>query len=472
MFICRERKEVRTGCLPPFPMLALFYVRILRCERVTYYFTSQSMKGKESKDDMIRMNELKKWWSRSLLFPKFVWTCCIILIYLLGQKLPITTLVSNQNALKQVANLELLEQLASVTGANFSRTTLFSLGLSPWMTAMILWRFFTVFGFLKQITNVQLHRYRTLLSLIIASIQGFGLTINAEFSIFQDQGSKGELWARIITIFLLVAGSFVLTWIGSINAQKGLGGMTVIILTNMILSFVQNIMKYLENGWTVTNGSNLLLFAIGFFALILLTVILYRAEYRIPVKRIGIDNAYHKDSYLPIRITPAGAMPFMYGMTMMMLPPYIISGLLVFFPENKILIFLASNIGITQLPGVILYIALLYVLAIGFSYYNYDSYDIAKNMRQSGDYIESIRPGVETRNYIQSKINILAQFGAFFVILMGGLPLLLIVLQKGDAENVSLALLFSNAFIIASLLLGVIEQVNLLQNWKKYKNIL
>lgn len=162
----------------------------------------------------------------------------------------------------------------------------------------------------------------------------------------------------------------------------------------------------------------------------------------------------------------------MYGMTMMILPPYIISGLLVLFPNNAFLLFLAVNIGISQLPGVLLYIALLYVLAIGFSYYNYDAYDIAKNMRNNGDYIEKIRPGEETRNYIQRKINVLAHFGACFVIIMGGLPLLFIVLQKASSENVSIALLISNVFIISSLLLGVIEQVDTLQNWKKYKNLI
>ncbi|MBF0819589.1 accessory Sec system protein translocase subunit SecY2 [Streptococcus danieliae] len=415
---------------------------------------------------------IKKRWQRSLIFPKIIWTLGVALIYLFGRKLPITTLSSSQEALKQVANLDLINNLASVTGANFSSTTIFTLGLSPWMTSMIIWRFFTVFGIFKNVTNVQLHRYRTLLTLLIGSIQAFGLTASSQFTIFQDLGETGIFWARILTIFLLVTGSFVLTWIGNLNSQKGLGGMTIIILINMILSFVENIGRYLEKGLTSATGLHVTLFVLSYVALVLLTVIFYRAEYRIPIRRIGVNNAYNKGSYLPIRITPAGAMPFMYGMTMMLLPPYIISGLLILFPNNTFLLFLATNIGISQLPGVLLYIVLLYVLAIGFSYYNYDAYDIAKNMRNNGDYIEKIRPGEQTRKYIQGKINVLAHFGACFVILMGGLPLLFIVLQKGSSENVSIALLISNVFIISSLLLGVIEQVNMLQNWKKYKNLI
>ncbi|MBF0787144.1 MULTISPECIES: accessory Sec system protein translocase subunit SecY2 [unclassified Streptococcus] len=416
--------------------------------------------------------EIKKKWRRALIFPKIVWTLIIIFIYMAGRMLPITTLSSNQETLKQVANIDLINNLASVTGANFSSITVFTLGLSPWMTAMIIWRFFTVFGIFKQITSVQLHRYRMLLTIVIGGIQAFGLTNNAQFSLFQDLGATGLVWARAITIFLLITGSFVLTWLGSVNSRKGLGGMTVIILVNMILSFVENISKYLANGLTGTIGLNVLFFALCWFILVVVTVIFYRAEYRISIRRVGVNNAYNKGSYLPIRITPAGAMPFMYGMTMMLLPPYVISGLLIIFPDSPTLLFLATNIGISKLPGVLFYIVLLYVLAIGFSYYNYDSYDIAKNMRNNGDYIEKIRPGEQTRKYIQRKINILAQFGACFVVLIGGMPLLVIVLQSGTAENVNLTLLISNVFIISSLLLGVIEQVNMLQNWKKYKNLI
>lgn len=416
--------------------------------------------------------EIKKKWQRALILPKMVWTMAIALIYMFGRMLPITTLAGNPAALQEVTSNQLINQLASVTGANFSNITIFTLGLSPWMTSMIIWRFFTVFGILKNITTAQLHRYRMLLTMGVGAIQAFGLTSAATFTLFQEFGEAGLAWARAITIFLLITGSFVLTWLGSVNSRKGLGGMTIIILVNMILSFVENIGRYLATGFTDNRWLNVVLFALCWFVLVLVTVIFYRAEYRIPIKRIGVNNAYNKGSYLPIRVTPAGAMPFMYGMTLMMLPPYLISGLLVLFPENPTLLFLATNIGISRLPGVFFYIILLYILAIGFSYYNYDAYEIAKSMRRNGDYIEKIRPGEVTRKYIQRKINILAQFGACFVILMGGVPLLIIVWQKGTSENVSLALLISNVFIISSLLLGVIEQVDMLQNWKKYKNLI
>ncbi len=171
-------------------------------------------------------------------------------------------------------------------------------------------------------------------------------------------------------------------------------------------------------------------------------------------------------------MTPAGAMPFMYGMTLMMLPPYIFVVLLHIFPGNQILEYLSVHIGLSQLPGVICYIFLLYFLSIGFAYYNYDPYEISKNMRNNGDYISGKKPGEETIKYIQYVVNSFAQFGAFTVIIFGGLPMLAVLLQGQGKNSVSIALLISNAYIIVSLLLGVIEQVDTMNSWKKYKNLI
>ena len=101
--------------------------------------------------------------------------------------------------------------------------------------------------------------------------------------------------------------------------------MTVVILVNMILAFQSNTIKYFTT--QQFDSDNLIKFGLLFCTvlsvLVCLTILLYKGEYRIPIRRVGLNTPYHSSSYLPIRVTPAGAMPFMYGMTLMMLPPYI-----------------------------------------------------------------------------------------------------------------------------------------------------
>ncbi|MDY4001709.1 MAG: accessory Sec system protein translocase subunit SecY2, partial [Streptococcus orisratti] len=166
---------------------------------------------------------------------------------------------------------------------------------------------------------------------------------------------------------------------------------------------------------------------------------------------------------------PAGGMPFMYSMTLMMLPPVIINVLLTFYPNNSHLLYLSQNIALTTLPGALIYIFILYLLSIGFAYYNYDAFEIAKNLRNNGDYIEHVIPGKETQKFLQRKIWVFANVGALFMILLGGAPLLL---SFGDSSAVNIALSISNGYIIVSLIMGIIEQVQTLQMWKQYKDII
>ncbi|MBL3715484.1 accessory Sec system protein translocase subunit SecY2 [Lactococcus muris] len=418
--------------------------------------------------------KLQKKWRSALIFPKLLWSLVIVLVYMFGQQIPVPTVILNTEALAKIVDIQLLNNVASVTGAQLSSINLFSLGLSPWMTAMIIWRFITMMGYFKNATSKQLNRYRLFLTLGIALIQSFGLTAASSYNrLALDTAQESTL--RLFTMLIMTAGSFVLIWLGNFNAQKGLGGMMLIILVNMALAFKDNIGAYFSENQFSSLGLmlSLLIFLSTYFLLVLLTVVLYRAEYRIPIRRIGINNAYNKESYLPIRVTPAGALPFMYGMTLMMLPPFILSGLLSIFPNNPTIISLVTQIGISKPLGVGIYAVILYILAIGFAYYNYDAYDIAKGMRQNGDYIDFVRPGDETRRFIQSKVNLLAQFGAWMVLLLGACPLAVVVLtQQGNSDNISIALLVSNAYIVSTLMLGIIEQVNMLQNWKNYKNII
>lgn len=420
------------------------------------------------------MLNIRKKWASSLLLRKIGWTLLIVMVYLIGRFLPVPTAAVNNELLQNFVNSNLLNNLATVTGARISSLTLFSLGLSPWMTTMIIWRFFTVFNLLKNQTQVQLYRSRMFLSLIIAAIQAFGLLASSNLIEMEFLGMSGDGIAMAVTMLILITGSVVLTWLGNMNTARGLGGMTIIILVNMILAFIENGAGFISeiDGFSWGLVGQLVLFVVAYSSLVLLTVTLYRGEYRIPIKRVGINTSYNQKSYLPIRVTPAGAMPFMYGMTLMMLPAYILNGLKYFYPDNESLKEIAASLSLTQLPGALFYISLLYVLAMGFAYYNYDSYDIAKNMRNSGDYIEGIQPGQPTKNYIQRKVNSLAQFGALTVILIGGLPLIFLVIQGARDGSVSIALLINNAYIVSSLLLGVIEQVNTIQSWKQYQNVI
>ena len=90
-------------------------------------------------------------------------------------------------------------------------------------------------------------------------------------------------------------------------------------------------------------------------------------------------------------------------------------------------------------------------------------------MRQNGEYIEDIVPGRDTQKFLSQKIFIMSQIGAVYVFLVGGLPLLILA---GQDQSVSIVLLINNGFIVATLMLTIIEQINTLRMWKQYKDLI
>nr|WP_301183454.1 hypothetical protein [Streptococcus suis] len=125
--------------------------------------------------------------------------------------------------------------------------------------------------------------------------------------------------------------------------------------------------------------------------------------------------------------------------------------------------------GLSDLPGILFYIFLLFILAIGFAYFNLDSGEIAEEMQKNGDFIEGVRPGLATKKYIESYIWRLAVIGAIYTCLIGGIPMVLVWKQSGQ---VGIALLVNNIYIITTLMLGVIEQIDVMLTWKRYGDLI
>lgn len=416
------------------------------------------------------MKKLNTRWQTSPICRRLPWTFLILFVYLLGRTLPVPTVSLMSNYLKDENANRLLENLATVSGGTFSSITLFSLGLSPYMTGMILWRFLMFFDTFKKMPSKQIHKSKMILILIVALIQSFGLTRTASFVTMTTFGQNHQLVFRLITMLIMIVGAFVLMWLGEMNNQKGIGSTMIIIISNMILGFLTSLYTFLtSNTFTLLElVRSVCLFGIGIAILVGIAVITYRAEYRIRIRRINIVSSFSEETYLPIKLIPAGGMPFMYGMTLMILPPLIVSGLLSIFPNDETLKYLSSNVGLTQLPGVLFYIALLAILSIGFSYYNYDPSDMAENMQLHGDYIEYVRPGKDTADYINHYLKYLIAIGTIFVMVMGGGPMLVRWSQGGE---VTLVLLITNVYIVTILMMSIVEQIETLQSWKRYQKL-
>ena len=384
-------------------------------------------------------------------YKKFILTFTIILVFILGRRL-LLPLVDTEQVLS--ANQGFI-----VT--DYSTTSLFVLGLGPWMYATILMSLFNIRK-AKAVSPQEMNARKNALQLLIATIQGLGLAIS--FS-YQEGGGNTTLMIFMVTL-ITVAGAFVVGWLIDTNAAYGIGGSALIVLVNIILGQFSTFPIVLD-----LIGTYLTPYLWFWFFWILLTiyiiVIFEKAEYRIPVQRVSIKNHLADEAYMPIKLFISGGMPFMYAFTLLGFPPYLLLFLSFLFPQFKsTLSGWTRFFSIMEWEGIIVYLVILYVLTISFAYINLSPRDKADEMRQSGDFISGVRPGKETVDYLSHVVGCLGHFNAIYLIIMSGIPLFIAMIHP---ELRAIAGLPGVIMMTAGIILGILLEFKIMLLKKRYR---
>ncbi|AUJ29499.1 accessory Sec system protein translocase subunit SecY2 [Liquorilactobacillus hordei] len=356
---------------------------------------------------------------RAILFRKFGWTGLILLIYGLGRHITLP-FIDNSALNYMMEKNHLLALSSGATGANLTQFSLFSLGLGPWMSAMIIWQLLMMIKKLSfdKLSQAESTVYQLVITLAIAIIEAWGMIATMPIQNFDTN-------KILIVITIMVSGSFFLVWLANMNMANGMGSSVAIIIYGMVGSIGQQLLPLVSREiaksgifiWLV------LIILLIVFLIIFFSVILERAQYRIYIQRILIDNIFSKQTYLPIKLNSGGGMAIMFGTSLLMVPSYLVAILIGYFPHNHIIAWFAKNISLSSNFGVTVYILIIFALAIAFSFINTDTEKIAENLQKSGDYIIGLRPGKQTEKSLRHYVLFFGIFGAFYTVLIAGIPL-------------------------------------------------
>ena len=330
----------------------------------------------------------------SITVKKGLATLFFVFIFILGSRLTLPFVdMNNREFLGGTAAY--LAFSTAMTGGNLRSLSLFSVGLSPWMSSMILWQ---MLSFSKKLNltsgaiEIQ-NRRQMYITLFIALIQALAISLNLPI-----QSNVPKMLVIVLNTCLLIAGAFFLVWLSDINATVGIGGSMIILLIGMVLNIPQDL---IETFRTVP---------IPLFALIgliimgivftYLVALLYRARYRIAVHKIGLHNRFKRYSYFEIMLNPAGGMPFMYVMTFLSLPTYVLLLLQTIFPGNLLFTEISSQYTMGKPLWIYMYMIILFIFSIAFAFVNMSGEQISDRMKKSGEYIYGVYPGEETSRFI------------------------------------------------------------------------
>lgn len=392
--------------------------------------------------------------SQSIITKRVLWTLFFLFIYCLGNQL-VLPFVDLKNANIFGGAIGSLAFSSAMMGGNLRSMSLFSVGLSPWMSAMILWQMFS-FSKKMGLKNLPIEiqdRRRMYLALGIAIVQSLAVSLNLPIV----SGVNASL-AIFMNTILLIAGTFFLVWLSDLNSLFGIGGSIVILMASMMANMPYQIMDSVEKlgiGWDV-------LLPLFLFSLVFLYIagVVQRARYRISINKINIHNRFKQYSYLDIMLNPAGGMPFMYAMSLVSIPQYVFMLIQFIHPENKWTSGAIKALTVGQPLWLVVYLVMLFVLGLAFAFVNVSGEQISERMRKSGEYIYGVYPGQETSAYINHLVLRLGFIGALYMLFMAGAPMLIILVNP---DYLQLSMIPGTFLIFSGMIYNVNEEMKALK---------
>ena len=381
---------------------------------------------------------LRNAWKIPELRKKILFTLIVLLIYRLGNAVPVPYV--NVSALSTYFS----EQLAgtvlglynAMSGSAFSRATVFALGIQPYINASIIIELLTIaIPALERLAKDEgedgkkkiqaITRYSTI---GLGLLMGFAYYVMLKNYNLLNEGQTGFLYALVIILTFTAGGTFLM-WMGEQIDEFGIGnGISMILFAGIISripTLVSTLIKDLGNGTLAWYTAILLI--LGVLLIMVFIVFITNSERRIPVqyaKRVVGRKVYGGQSTnLPIKVNMSGVLPIIFAQSIASLPATIVA----FVDISGSSFWTWMNTYIFD-PTCAVYLVIYFLLIIAFSYFyatiQFNPVEIANNLKKNGGFIPGFRPGKPTADFILKVINKITLFGALYLGIVAILPII------------------------------------------------
>ncbi len=362
---------------------------------------------------------------------KFLFTMGMLAVFRLGSHIPVpgVDVARLQTLFSQQGNVFGFIDL--FVGGALSRFALFALGVFPYITASIIMSLLeVVFPRLKEIHREEGEAGRRkigqlvlYMSVLLALVQAVGQTF-----LIRNLGAVVDPRPLLIgeIVMTLVAGTMVLTWMGSVMTEYGIGnGVSLIIFAGIVARLPNQIAQTVG---LVHVGEASLFRALADVLVILVSivavVVVTQAARKIPIqyaKRIvGRRMVGGQTTHLPIRIASAGVIPIIFAVSVMQFPSTIAQ-----FSRVPWLQKIGNFLTLSSTMGSLLYFALIIIFTYFYTAVSFDPEDVSDNIKKYGGFVPGIRPGRPTTDFLTRILERLTLVGALFLGLIAVGPIFL-----------------------------------------------
>ena len=428
------------------------------------------------------LKTLRNAWRIEDLRKKILFTLLIILLYRLGNAVPVpyvnTALLAEYFASLQNTVLGLYNVMS---GGAFSEATIFALSIQPYINASIIIQLLTIaIPALERMSRdegeegkkkiASITRYSTV---AIGLLQGFAYYMLMKNNSLIVSEYASSIWAAIVIILTFTTGSAIIMWMGEQITEFGIGNGISIILFASIVSRLPNAVVTTINN--VSTGDlqwwAALLMFLGAVAIVILIVYVSDAERRIPIqysKRVVGRKIYGGQSTsLPMKVNMSGVLPIIFAQSIAALPATVCA----FVSKWQNSWIMKNVFDTTTWPYVIIYFLLIIFFAYFYSTIQFNPIEVSNNLRKNGGYIPGYRPGKPTSEFLQKVLNKITLFGAIYLGIVAVVPII-ITMFSDVAQKTGLSIGGTSIIIVVGVALETIRAIEAQLLMRNYKGFL
>ena len=421
---------------------------------------------------------LRNAWKIPDLRKKILYTILLLVVFRFGSIIPVPGL--DKAVLQSLVGAEgsLFGFFDIISGGAFGNATIFAMSITPYINASIILQLLTIaIPALERLAKegeegrkkiAQITRYVTI---VLVFIQAAGLYAALGTSVKEP----GILSFVVITL-TFTAGTAFLMWLGELITEKGVGnGISLIIFIGIISRLddgVKAIYNYMAGAhfsfWSIL--AMVILVAVSLL-LVGFVVSVNEAERRIPVqyaKRVVGRKMYGGQStYIPLKVAMAGVMPIIFAMSILSFPATLAN----LFGQPAAGTFWFKFLSVFN-PNGWVYAILYFILIIFFTYFytsiQFNPIEMSNNIKRNGGFVQGIRPGKPTSDYIAKVLSKVTLIGALAIAVIAVFPIAL----NGAIPSMQISLGGTSVLIAVSVALETTKQLESQMLMRHYKGFL
>jgi len=414
---------------------------------------------------------------------RLLYTLMVLVVFRIGTHITVPGV--NASAIVTFASTGFFGILNTFSGGALSNFSIFSMGVSPYITASIVVQLlqmdilptFVEWSKQGEVGRRKLNTATRYLTIVIGFFQAFAISFG--FNAYANYGliNNPGISTYLLIALVLTAGTMFVTWLGDMITVNGISnGVSIIIFAGIVARMPHDIYEFYVNQLQGKADEELYkaygftaALAVAIILVVMLVVYIEQAQRRLPISYSKRPTGANEASWLPLKINSAGVIPVIFASSFIALPQTVLSAVHGQYSEES-WYQVATNIFDYQKPaGASLYIFLIVVFTYFYAFVQVNPEKVAENLQKQGGYILSVRPGKETEHYISGMLLRLSTVGALY---LGGISLLPMIAAALWNLPRGLMLGGTNLLIVVGVALEISRQIEGRAIKRKYKGFI